>query len=405
MNKTIIFLLSAAFLFLNLSGIFGGGIDNKNNFSAEYIRTLNRNASTDSADSAAYNPAGTVMLPGGNHISLSAQYIAKDYWHTVAGAKLESDEPSLVPSLSAVFNRNDWAAYLALNVPGGGGAVKYPFGSATTLGIARGMIAASGGLYNSIKSQDLFSESIYYGLAGGAAWKIDPNVSVSLGARYVKAEKETRASVGLSGAAPDLLARVDYDEEADGFSGILGINVKTGRKVNIGLRYETSTNLEFTTSVIRDDIGLKTPGSRYVRDLPAVFGFGLEYSVDPTFRIQTGVTFYLNNSVDWDWNPNKNGVNNGYDLGISLEHEFTPRLTGSIGYLYTDSGMDKDFMTFESPELNSNAFALGIRYFMNPENSLNCGISQVSYDTQTTTTGIVLGKKVYIIAVGLQSSF
>ena len=58
-------LYSVAGLFLStalVSTAYGGGIDNKTNWSAEYIRTLNRNAATDFADIAAYNPAGTVKL-------------------------------------------------------------------------------------------------------------------------------------------------------------------------------------------------------------------------------------------------------------------------------------------------------------------------------------------------------
>jgi hypothetical protein len=39
-----------------VSTAFAGAIDNKTNWSAEYIRTFNRNAATDYADIAAYNP-------------------------------------------------------------------------------------------------------------------------------------------------------------------------------------------------------------------------------------------------------------------------------------------------------------------------------------------------------------
>jgi hypothetical protein len=44
--------------FVCVSAVYAGAIDNKTNWSAEYIRTLNRNAATDYADIAAYNPAG-----------------------------------------------------------------------------------------------------------------------------------------------------------------------------------------------------------------------------------------------------------------------------------------------------------------------------------------------------------
>ncbi len=84
-------LLSFAFV----SAVYGGAIDNKTNWSAEYIRTLNRNAATDYADIAAYNPAGTVKLQDGFIINGSAQYLGKDYTNIIDGNSFESDEGSV----------------------------------------------------------------------------------------------------------------------------------------------------------------------------------------------------------------------------------------------------------------------------------------------------------------------
>ena len=41
-----------------VDAVMAGGIINKNNQSADYMRTLNRAAATDYADIAVYNPAG-----------------------------------------------------------------------------------------------------------------------------------------------------------------------------------------------------------------------------------------------------------------------------------------------------------------------------------------------------------
>ena len=45
--------------------LWAGGIDNKTNWSVEYLRILNRNAATDSADAVAYNPAGVMKMDEG----------------------------------------------------------------------------------------------------------------------------------------------------------------------------------------------------------------------------------------------------------------------------------------------------------------------------------------------------
>ena len=62
---------------------FAGAIDNKTNWSAEYIRTLNRNAATDYADIAAYNPAGTVKLTEGFTVNGSIQFLSKKYLRSI----------------------------------------------------------------------------------------------------------------------------------------------------------------------------------------------------------------------------------------------------------------------------------------------------------------------------------
>ena len=79
-----------------------GGIINKQNLSADYIRTLNRNAATDMADAAAFNPAGTAMMQDGFYVKADAIYLQKDYSNqlpasigplSLAGGTLNSEKP------------------------------------------------------------------------------------------------------------------------------------------------------------------------------------------------------------------------------------------------------------------------------------------------------------------------
>jgi long-subunit fatty acid transport protein len=61
------------------SSLQAGGIINKQNLSAEYIRTLNRNAATDTADASVFNPAGTAMMENGLYLKADTIYFWKDY--------------------------------------------------------------------------------------------------------------------------------------------------------------------------------------------------------------------------------------------------------------------------------------------------------------------------------------
>ena len=77
---------------------FAGGIDTKNNHSAEYVRTFNRNAATDAADIVIYNPAGTSFMEDGLYVNGSIQYLVKEYTNTIGGTEYESDTPSVIPA-------------------------------------------------------------------------------------------------------------------------------------------------------------------------------------------------------------------------------------------------------------------------------------------------------------------
>ena len=62
MERLFRFIFVAGFIFSTTSWVYAGGIDTKSNLSADYVRTLNRNAATDAADAVVYNPAGVMKL-------------------------------------------------------------------------------------------------------------------------------------------------------------------------------------------------------------------------------------------------------------------------------------------------------------------------------------------------------
>ena len=131
-----------------------GGIINKQNLSADYIRTLNRNAATDMADAAVFNPAGTAMMQDGLYIKADAIYLQKDYSNQLpasigplglAGGTLNSEEPSIVPGLFAVYKQDRWSVFFDVTVPGGGGEVNYNDGNrARPCCLFRALLEASG---------------------------------------------------------------------------------------------------------------------------------------------------------------------------------------------------------------------------------------------------------------------
>src|SRR5688572_28209246 len=91
-----------------------GSVDNRTNASAQYIRSLSRNAAIDGGDAAIYNPAGTVRLADGLLLDVSNQTVYKFNEHTLErpGSAYLSDLVSpFYPSAFAVYKRGSWAGF------------------------------------------------------------------------------------------------------------------------------------------------------------------------------------------------------------------------------------------------------------------------------------------------------
>jgi long-chain fatty acid transport protein len=401
------------------SSLLAGGIDNKHNYSAEYVRTLNRNAATDSADAVVYNPAGVVKMEDGLYLNISGQYALKDYSNAIGGKKYSTDEPDFVPSLFALYTQDRWAAYAAMTIPCGGGKVDYENGSATTLSIGQATIQTVNNQYGvdmydgTIKDQCMEGESFYYGFTVGGAYALNDALSVSLGVRYIDTQIERKGSatlgrtaIGVAAGVPETYC-VDYEETGDGWGGIVGVNIAPTKALNIGARYETKVSLDLQTKEKKDDIDSITNGSKRNRDLPALLGLGVACNIRPNLKAETNFTYYLNKDVDWDdvgltTTADETKKSHGYDLGIALEYAFSPKVKGSLGYLYTETGIDPDNMCIEAPELDAQSLAVGLAYEATCGLDFNLGVLIVFYDEATTTADIKLEKKDMVIALGLQ---
>ena len=173
MKKLFVFLCIAGLIAASASPLFAGGIENKHNWSAEWVRSLNRNAATDSADAVVYNPAGVMKMDNGFYLNASGQYALKDYSNTYLGIEYNTDEPDFVPSLFALYKQDKWAAYGAVTVVVAGGKVDYENGDATTLGLASNIItifnSMSAGSFAGILDQRLEGKSYFIGYTIGGA--------------------------------------------------------------------------------------------------------------------------------------------------------------------------------------------------------------------------------------------
>jgi long-chain fatty acid transport protein len=413
-----------------VSTAFAGAIDNKTNWSAEYIRTFNRNAATDYADIAAYNPAGTVKLQDGFILNGSVQYLNTDIKNIFGGKSYEDSEPPVIPSIFAVYNKDRWSLYGAFAVVGGGGKVEYSQGNLTTVGAQEALIFQSNydpewtkpfKFVSPPGPSQLTGESYYLGYTFGGAYEINDMFSISVGFRLVDAQREGEASLIMM-TDPDFIGplpgTMKFEENGKGWGGIFGVNIAPNDKLNIGMRYEMKTNLDLKASVDEDTFGLLgdllgiEDGKERPRDLPALFGFGLSYWLNPKLRAETNFTYYFNDNADWGGDQQL--VDNGFDVGIAFEYHFSDSFLGSIGYNRTETGIDPQNMSSENPELDANTLCGGIAYAFNEQFHINLGLSYISYEDDSfylpkfppDPIGTVKYEKTVIdIALGLEYRF
>jgi long-chain fatty acid transport protein len=401
-----------------------GGITNKQNFSIEYDRTASRNAANDSADAAVYNPAGVMQMEDGFYLNAGTFYVLKDYSNTVGGIEYNSDEPSFVPNMIGLYKKGNWAAFGAFTLPGGGGMVIYDKGSTTTLGY--GALLTTGAnyaltqppyslppasYYNAVSSHSLEAESIYYGLMLGGAYRVNDLVSVALGMRYIKANKETRASIAISPSAlgtlygmPARTFNIDYEEAANGLAGFAGLNITPNDSFNIGLRYEASTKLDFETLINTDNTGMLQDGSKKREDLPGLLGIGIGYRISPDLKVDTSFTYYLEKEANRQ-DDRFEDAGNGNDLAMAFEYAFNPKLKGSMGYMHTIVNMGADNMQPEAAELDAHTICAGFVYALMPGLDMNFALMKNIYNSEVRSDGIELDKKLFCLGFGIQYKF
>ncbi len=436
MKKLFVFLCVSCVILISSSILMAGGVDNRSNLSGEYVRTLNRNAATDSLDAIVYNPAGVMTMEDGLFGNLSVHYVTKDYKNTVNGETLDQDDPSFVPGLFALYKRDKWAGFFAFTIPAGGGEVTYNRGSATSRIGATGLIntlnpiyiaqGLPGAAYGPIAYERVTGESFYYGYTAGAAYKFDDIISFSLAGRYISAKKKNHAEFQLTptelgeyAGAPVRTAILDYEDDATGFGLILGMNIDY-KNLNVGVKYETETSLDFKYDVNEDSVtglpfGLGSQmgvvdGLKHSRNLPAVLAAGAGYRFTPRVKVDVNFTTYFQEDADWE--GAENYVDDGWEIGIAVEYILSEKLKLSAGYLYTETGITAMYALKEAPPLDANAFGAGIVYNVNDDLKIDFGLGIAKYgsDSYTDTSSgtpllIGLEKDVVMVSAGVQYRF
>lgn len=336
----------------------------------------------------------------------------------------------------------------AFTINGGGGEVEYGDGNIITEGIGKfaqiGLFTTPGyalGGFDvpypseqlipggSLSNEYAYAESYDYTFTAGASYKINEMLSVAAGLRYVITDKE----VDIRGTYTDPLGNSTrvvgaYEQEADGFGGVFGLNVRASETVNIGIRYETKVNLDWDTTV--KDVSKGTVGENILyinnridggsaaRDLPAVLGIGVEWKVMDKLTLKPSYTLFFEKDADWD-TQNSAVDGNSYEIGLAVQYDVNETWSLTAGYLYIDVDMKpENFGIIEkmSPPLDCHAVAAGAKYRVNDRLTFTFGLAGYFYvddtapEVPTYVPGVIIpsvtyDKTFYQAGVGIQYSF
>ncbi len=175
--------------------VFAGGLVTNTNQSAAFMRTLNRNASTD-VDAVYFNPAGlTKLCCNGLFLDISNQSIWQTKTITNSTATLSNDEfvgevfAPVFPTAYVAFKMDKLVLSGGFMPIGGGGSATFDKGlpSFEVPVSALKTSLASIGVSDYRLDVNFEGSSIYYGMQGGVSYKINDMISVFGGARYVMA--------------------------------------------------------------------------------------------------------------------------------------------------------------------------------------------------------------------------
>ncbi|MBA2882987.1 long-chain fatty acid transport protein [Desulfosalsimonas propionicica] len=387
--------------------VYAAGILNQQMYSAEYVRTLNRQAATNAADIAAYNPAGIMQLENGSYIRtdlILGQFQVET--STPEFGAFDSETTSLCPGLFVINKKDKWAAYAAVTVAGSGGAVDYDNGNLRTFQVASSLLQSPN--FSQIDGTYIEGEEVYLRSTIGGAYAVNEHVSIAVGLSYVNAKRSVEAFMDVSDPAPSTKFELDMERSADGFGGVVGIHVKFNESWDMGFRYETNTNIDLESDVKRDDLDLATQlgwadGTKTRRDLPGLLGLGVSCKITPRCKIQGSGIYFLEKEAKWEDEGYKD-AGNSYELGISAEYALYPNFKVSIGYSHSEIEQKPEDFSVESPQLNFDVIGSGFTWSPTDRIDTTFGAGYVLYDSETVET-INFDKDYWAISLGFQYHF
>lgn len=429
--KKFFAILSAMLL---AGAVFADGVSQYEDQSAEYGRTLNRNASI-GVDSAYYNPAGTAFMPNGMYVAGGTDIIIQNVTakgvNTGSGAgtygegELDLERNSFIPYFARamfVWKQDQMAVSVAV-VPFAGGGFTVEGDTAKAMGAeyvtSAYQSAVLSGYTKSISKflddndyviDEVSVTKIYAGPQANFAYALNEMFAVGVGVRYARlfGTYETTSDNDA------LASKTTYSGNI--FGGVFSVDAMPMKELNIAAKFEYFAKHEETESSDQDGVDDVTTESM----IPPKFGLGIAYYILPELKAEVSFNYYLNSMVEYDDDGDSStddyklsdDYDNGMEYGIAFEYMVMPELTVSLGYLYTDLGQkDTDAFGLTSNDINFSSIGAGASYKAMEGLTVDVGFVYEIYDSAITKQYVgldvdspedhELSKSQYVISIGV----
>ncbi|MCU0847788.1 MAG: hypothetical protein MUD12_07855 [Spirochaetes bacterium] len=406
--------------------LFAGSIEENTSQSAEYVKTLSRNASTDT-DAVFFNPAGTAFMSEGTHVYFSGQWIyipievnGPSLTRTVyRGEKTSYFLPDLflVKKMKNTDSGGGPAFSFGLMPIGGGGFGKYKNGLSyidNTLFLIRGILNSFypytlGPYFTSTFK----GSSAYYSCMTNAACSFPGGrIALSLGYRFIYGSAFYDAKLYSNGIMIPLGG--DFHARQDGVAHgvIAGISAKPADPVTIGFKFEYNSPLVLKTKASgymilgAMDSSLRDGGAAH-RQIPMNANLGVSYRFYG-FQISFSSSYYFNRIAQW--NGREKSFNNGYEFAAGMDYTFGGLpLNIGFGYDFCYGGARPSGQNQVSELPNGHTFGTGVSYAFDQTLKLTLGFGYIYWRPIDINRGTVLRflpasfhKRGFVLALGVE---
>ncbi|MBM6991767.1 MAG: outer membrane beta-barrel protein [Prevotella sp.] len=480
--------LNLAFMALAMTAaqhVFAGGLLTNTNQNIAFNRNFSRDAAI-GIDGVYSNPAGVAFLGQGAHISLNWQTVIQtrtikneyplfannaDNSSTQRTFKGKAFAPVL-PSIQFAYNWKNFSFQSNFAVGGGGGKCTFDDGLGSFEKIVSETALAASGLAQTIDAvampgQKMFSSDAYlgstgkysfnsymrgrqyyYGLSLGAAYKINPSLSVFAGVRGVYALTNYYGYVrDITVGNMPLYQMLDptktnsadielnCDQSGIGFTPILGVDYKLGRWnfaakyefktrirlknksvnqapsignlpanlvaafVKAGVSTETATAILSTSTVagtmqalktkfdteLSEAIGEYEDGKKVPGDIPALLTVGVGYNPIDPLRVNVGFHYYWDKQAE-QYNHREEKLKRGtIEVNAGVEYDASKLVTVSAGWQNTSYGLTSEYMNDKSFVASSNSVGAGVCLHLTKKMNLNLAYFCTLYGHEKTS--------------------